>query len=110
MRILMIVGVALMALAIGCDNLPIGGKCYDSNGDELTHVIDADGAEWDTKKVDFTRFGESLTGCGISRNAVLFKERRSPWDQVETPNGDRIDVVTREKDKWVLDTRITDWY
>ena len=97
MRRLLIVSLTLMALVIGCDNLPIGGKCYDSNGDELTHVIDADGTEWNIKKT--TLRGSDY--CSIPREAEPYTYYHLM--NVKHPNGQDIGISHRHHDKWILE-------
>lgn len=108
MRLLIVIVAMLATFGMACDNLPIGGKCYDAEGNELPVVIDADGVEWDTTRVNYEVFGESSTGCGISRSATTFDTPYGP--SVYHPDGTGIRILQRHEDKWVLSSLATDWY
>ena len=97
---------ALLAWLVGCDNLSIGGKCYDDNGDELTHVFDEDGTRWDVKKATI----EGADYCAIPREAQPFETSAGFIEEVEHPNGQMMQLLGRHQDKWVISPLWAEWY
>ena len=105
MRFLMAIGMLLVVLAIGCDNLPIGGKCYDHRGNELPYVVDSEGTEWKTEKATIN----SESRCSIPIAAVPFRPFPS-LIEVQHPNGAKMQLLGRHEGKWVINAIYADWY
>ena len=108
MKIAFFVVIWLMLAGLACDQLSLGGKCYDDDGDELTHVFDADGTRWNIEKETL----DGLDYCAIPRKAQPFETPAGIlliYD-VEHPSGYQMGLLGRHQDKWLINPVWAEWY